>query len=493
MSASPTAIDAVLDAAWNRAIGELEWLKAVVFGEFEDNRPLSAVVADMLVSFVPGVIIVTSARDLTAVVIRMANHPEKREEVGEWILLIGCAIPLVLPILAAAAGLAAAGVGAVVGGIGGSEAGAALRAVCLMLLERGGVLLAEMIGFLRRFIKGNILTVLRDIKFVQYAEALVKYLGEFIGKLIRVVGKVRGELLELPQVQRVADILEKLESLEHAFYDIQRRATKAVPLALAELDARLQKLLAEVLERDERLAYAGVPAPHAHPVTPIPAHVPAMSDNPLGRPHGTVDVPEMPPPVEKTNLHPEEQKAPPTKKIPETEIRCFKCPADKLEEMTEQLAAQEKAINSMTVEQYLQRRDEYKYNKLMGEKTRDPSVARDARAEYEENLRNGYIGEYMSENPDADPEAAIEWATKRAADDMKTLAALHNPDIVAGGADEIGDFGDRVVNSAIGGQWVSNVKEEGMSRVEKMDRAAEAIPKAERASSKMNVKLKPCR
>ncbi|MEJ2715211.1 MAG: hypothetical protein P8014_18900, partial [Acidihalobacter sp.] len=102
----------VLDKVWSKIVGGMDWLKAVIYGEFDDDRPISAIVADMLVSFVPGVIIVTSARDLTAVIIRLVRHPDKRDDVHEWMLIVACAIPLVLPVLAAAVGAAAAGVGA---------------------------------------------------------------------------------------------------------------------------------------------------------------------------------------------------------------------------------------------------------------------------------------------------------------------------------------------------------------------------------------------
>ena len=109
----------ILDDAWAQIVGSMDWLKSVFFCEFADHRPLSAVVADMLVSFIPGVVIVTSARDAVAVILRLATHPEKREELMEWVLLSACLIVIALPLAMAAGGLAAAGVGAIVGGIAG--------------------------------------------------------------------------------------------------------------------------------------------------------------------------------------------------------------------------------------------------------------------------------------------------------------------------------------------------------------------------------------
>jgi hypothetical protein len=295
----------VVDAIWEKVVGGLDWLKQVVFGEFEDHRDISAVIADMLVSFVPGVVIVTSARDLTAVILRLAKRPERREHVEEWMLLIACAIPLVLPILAAAAGAVAMGVGAIVGGIAGSEAGAVLRAVCLLLIKRGAYVLAEIVGFLRRFIKGDILKVLRDIRFAQYADALVKYIGDFIGKLAGIIQRVRAELMKVDAFHWLADVLRKLDELEKAFYAVQSSAVKAIPKALVELDIRLQQLLSEARPHNPKPAIAGVPAGTPAVIPAKPERVPAMQNNPLGRPEGT-STPAVPPTTgQRPNVHPE--------------------------------------------------------------------------------------------------------------------------------------------------------------------------------------------
>ena len=262
-------------------VGGLDWLKQVIVGEFDENRDLSAVIADMLLSFVPGVVIVTSARDLAAVIVRLAKHPEKREHTEEWMLLIACAVPLVLPVLAAAAGAAAAGVGAIIGGIAGSEAGAVLRAVCLLLIKNGAHALVEIVGFLRRIIKGDILKVLRDVKFAQYGPALVKYIADYIGSVVNVIRKVRAKLQWLGWI---GGIFDKLNELERAFYGVQTSAIKAIPKALAELDIRLQHVLSEALPHNPRPALPGVPVGVPKVVPVHPERVPTMSNSPLGDP-----------------------------------------------------------------------------------------------------------------------------------------------------------------------------------------------------------------
>ena len=71
-----------------------------------------------------------------------------------------------------------------------------------------------------------------------------------------------------------------------------------------------------------------------------------------------------------------------------------------------------------------------------------------------------------------------------AAERMETLAALHNPDMIAGGKDVVTAMGDKRVNQSIGSQW--------KGRVAALDEAALEVPEAARGSTKMNAQLKRC-
>lgn len=247
----------ILDDAWGQIVGGMDWLKSVLFGEFADHRPLSAVVADMLVSFVPGVVIVTSARDAVAVILRLANHPEKREELMEWVLLSACLIVIALPLAMAAGGAAAAGVGAIVGGIAGSELGAALRAVMLMLIKEASKLI-ELVRFLQKFIKGDVLKFLRAVKFAKYEKPLMQALAKITGKLVEIVKSLRVHLESLRYFDKVKATIAKLAAWEQKFYAVQQDAIKQVPKALAELDARLAKVMAETAPKESHMVSAGV-------------------------------------------------------------------------------------------------------------------------------------------------------------------------------------------------------------------------------------------
>ncbi|WP_443112900.1 hypothetical protein [Herbaspirillum seropedicae] len=257
----------ILDDAWSSVVGGMDWLKSVLFGEFADNRPLSAVVADMLVSFVPGVVIVTSARDAVAVILRMASHPEKREDIMEWVLLSACLIVIALPLAMAAGGAAAAGVGAIVGGLAGSELGAALRSVMLLLIKEASKLV-ELVRFLQKFIKGDVMKFLRAVKFAPYEKALMAALRKFSGKLLSMVKSLRVHLESLSYFNVVKHRIAILAEWERKFYAVQQEALNKIPKALAELDARLAKVLAEAAPQEAHTASAGVQASKAAPPKP---------------------------------------------------------------------------------------------------------------------------------------------------------------------------------------------------------------------------------
>ncbi|CAG2274263.1 hypothetical protein [Burkholderia sola] len=276
---SESSSSGLLDAIWKEVLGDaaatFNWLKDFLLGEFVPDRPFSVIVAEMLANFVPGVIIVTSARDAVAIIVRLSTHPERRKEVSEWILLCACLIALALPLVMAAAGAVAAGVGAVVTGVMGDELAAALRAVMLMLIEKSGKL-AEMIRFLNKFIKGNILEFLKGVKFANYEKSLLEILQQTTGKLIGIVQEVRGKLLEArvfhvkiaDHFESVQNLVQKLSTWEQRFYAVQQEGIQQIPRAVAELQQRLDRLLAQEAPKDGHVVSAGVTATKPQAVAP---------------------------------------------------------------------------------------------------------------------------------------------------------------------------------------------------------------------------------
>ena len=175
------------------------------------------------------------------------------------------------------------------------------------------------------------------------------------------------------------------------------------------------------------------------------------------------------------------------KPMQQKKVKCFKKnekgnPA----EYDRQLKDQEKGLNDMTVKEYLEGRDRYE---KIGRK--GTGKAQDlARKKYEKEL----VDKYKDELLEQDFEGNVKQEAQRlATEKMKTLAALHNPDMIAGGKDVITSMGDKGVNSSIGSQWKNGVDELGKSRVEALDAAAKSVPESARATTKMNVDLSRCK
>lgn len=179
----------------------------------------------------------------------------------EWVLLCACLITIALPIAMAAGGAVAAGVGAVVGGIAGSELGAALRAVMLMLINNTQKLV-ELVQFLQKFIKGDVLKFLRAVKFIQYEKPLLQALTKITGKLVDIVRSLRTHLEGLRYFEVVKGSIARLAEWERKFYIVQQDALRQIPKALVELDARLVKVLSETAPKEAHTVSAGIQVNH---------------------------------------------------------------------------------------------------------------------------------------------------------------------------------------------------------------------------------------
>lgn len=155
-------------------------------------------------------------------------------------------------------------------------------------------------------------------------------------------------------------------------------------------------------------------------------------------------------------------------------------PASKFPELDTQLAGQQAGLNAMTVQQYLVARARFHPG------VRDRAVARRARAVHSAQLQQAREQSLLAQQvpaPQARQRAAAEVRQR-----MRSLHALHNPDLVAGGRDEITGFGDGHVNSTIGRQW-NQPRGSQPSRVQALDQAAAQVPQAVRDRVLMNGSL----
>ena len=97
-----------------------------------------------------------------------------------------------------------------------------------------------------------------------------------------------------------------------------------------------------------------------------------------------------------------------------------------------------------------------------------------AQQQAREDFKSELIGKYINKliKQGVYGKEAAKRATELATNDMKTLNALHNPDLIAGGYDKVVDLGDASVNKSIGSQW--NTKgDSNLSRVSIMDKEAQ--------------------
>ncbi|ACA86617.1 hypothetical protein Swoo_2338 [Shewanella woodyi ATCC 51908] len=173
---------------------------------------------------------------------------------------------------------------------------------------------------------------------------------------------------------------------------------------------------------------------------------------------------------------------------PRHNVACFKKnKKGDAEEYDRQLKGQQNGLNDMTVQQYLDNRKAYN---AIGRKGTGA-----AQKEAREKFRDKLISEYKNDLIDSGEyfgQEAVEKATNLAMKEMKTLNALHNPDMIAGGKDEVFDLGNSSVNQSIGSQWKSKGTEKS-SRVALMDIEAEKALAESGPNTKMNVDLHRCK
>jgi len=169
-----------------------------------------------------------------------------------------------------------------------------------------------------------------------------------------------------------------------------------------------------------------------------------------------------------------------------------------LKEMAEQLRRQEEAINSLTASEYAMARDAFKkMNRNPAADAAQESHRKDFLADMRDSLTDSMRKQGMN------PAEAKTQAGIRAKKLMEKLAALHEPDMVAGGwmQHKTTSIGRADVNKSIGASWNQaytppgsrNSGQKPLTRVQEMDREAKHAIDNGRGNQKMNVKLEPCR
>ncbi|ENU93973.1 hypothetical protein F971_00411 [Acinetobacter vivianii] len=508
--------------------GAQSWVKSFIYGEFNtDERPVSVIVTEMLAGFVPGTVLVFSARDAIAVIMRMLNDPKKQDEVQEWMLLAVYLLPFVLVGATAATGAATggaggaffggvgaapgAGAGGILGGAVGSEIGNVVKCVGLFLIKRTPHL-ATIISKLNGFMKGNVVPTLKKIKYSDYASAVTNIITSILNQLLGLVKRVKSLLSYGAKINWMGlgwakSIYLRMERFEAVLISMIQKSAIKIKQGFKEFDEHLQDLLKQSVKYEPAYATVGtkvkpVPTPTqtVRPSYPQTAkanvvHTAAASNKSAS---GT-KTPE--------NVHQPKVKEPITKKMPETKVKCFnpvntssaRKNADKMikenypkdsnslaveeylnKETDWQLANQQKGLNEMSVEDYIQGRKAFDTEGRGG-----GAPAEQARKKYGADLAEKYEKEYQQQNIGA--REAKKLAKEKSGRIMNEMAALHNPDQLVGGANKVDTkaIGLKNVNSSIGSQW--------KTRVQALDEAAAKVPVSERGTTGMNAKLERCK
>ncbi len=162
-----------------------------------------------------------------------------------------------------------------------------------------------------------------------------------------------------------------------------------------------------------------------------------------------------------------------TPRLPEMEVRFNRNPNHDAVEFERQLKAQEKGMNSLTVDEFIQNRDRYLKEGRAAEGNAAQKLARqEALKEKVSELRKQGLSRQE--------------ANKQAEEWLASQAALHNPDQIAGGNPlDITRIGDKRINSSLGSQWKGNI-----GGVDKNVRdAAEKMTEAEKKITRLNMKF----
>ncbi len=166
----------------------------------------------------------------------------------------------------------------------------------------------------------------------------------------------------------------------------------------------------------------------------------------------------------------------------------FSCPADLDKgEYQRQLDGQQAGLNAMKVLQWQTNRQAYLDRAAATGSGRSPEGSK-AQERFRAQKRAELIADKIAELKASgmSQDKAADKATKEIDKFMKTQAALHDPDQVAGGdPTKIRELGSRRINYSIGSQWKTNV----LQLDKAVAAALKAVSKKKKADLRMNVKL----
>ncbi|MCT4702669.1 hypothetical protein MUA02_12430 [Enterobacteriaceae bacterium H20N1] len=202
-----------------------QWIWGTLQGAFNEKQTIGQILVDAAIGMVPLVGDVTAVRDLIAVSIGLAKEPKKRESVTEWLFLVILLFALI-PVI-----------GGVIKGVGRL----ALR-VTTKAAENVETL-GDVIKFLNRVGEGDAVKWLNKLNVVEYQAQLIGKMSDFCHTMITAINQIlKARVGRMLPERWQADLIR----VRDGFAALQPLASKMIPQALKELDAKLRVLQALV-------------------------------------------------------------------------------------------------------------------------------------------------------------------------------------------------------------------------------------------------------
>ena len=202
-----------------------QWIWGTLQGAFNEKQTIGQIIVDAVIGMIPLVGDVTAVRDLIAVSIGLAKEPKKRESVTEWLFLVILLFALI-PVI-----------GGVIKGVGRL----ALR-VTTKAAENVETL-RDVIKFLNRVGEGDAVKWLNKLNVVEYQAQLIEKMNGFCHTMITAINQIlKARVGRMLPERWQADLIR----VRDGFAALQPLASKMIPQALKELDAKLRVLQALV-------------------------------------------------------------------------------------------------------------------------------------------------------------------------------------------------------------------------------------------------------
>jgi hypothetical protein len=203
------------------------WIWGAAEGGFNEQQTIGQILTDAVISMFPIAGEVTAARDAIASAIRLAEFPEKRKEVIEWIMFI-------LPLLALVPLM-----------------GGALKGIGKLLLRAGKnidedkKILEACIWLLNKVGEGDAVKFIKELDFEKYKQPVidgVKEVCKRINDALEYFQKKMGAVLP-------DSVKQRMQALQYQIKAVQELVDKMVPQALKDLNNKLKYI--------QKLAYQG--------------------------------------------------------------------------------------------------------------------------------------------------------------------------------------------------------------------------------------------